>query len=336
MMTAITDQFKKLSLDTVCQKLCENKNTLIVFHIRPDADAVGSAFALKELLRVMGIPSYCACSDEIPERLRFLSDGMQGSVLLEDGLALDCERVISVDSASPSQLGAMFQRLHKNIDIMIDHHASGSPYADNYVDSSASATGEIVYQIAQRLCEMGELDGIPPRVLNCVYAAISSDTGGFRYANATPKSLRIAAELVEAGVDTAEINRQIFDAKPLKQIKAEGEAIKRLRFFADGEIASTSLPYSVKKELELSDEHLGTLIDVPRSVYGVQIAFAVKQESEAGEFRVSMRSATDFDVAAVCAAFGGGGHKRAAGCSVVANSVEEAEEKILAEIYKRM
>ena len=101
----MTTQFKQLTLDQLCQKLCENKKTLIIYHVRSDADAVGSAFALKELFRVMDIPSYCICSDEIPERLQFLADGVQGSVLLEEGLRVDYERVISVDSASPSHLG---------------------------------------------------------------------------------------------------------------------------------------------------------------------------------------------------------------------------------------
>lgn len=332
----MTVMFDKLSFDGLCQRLCENKKTLIVYHVRSDADAVGSAFALKELLRVMGIPAYCACSDEIPERLQFLADGSQGSVILEEGLKLDYERVISVDSASPSQLGELFYRLHRDIDMMIDHHANGTPYAPNYIDPNAAATGEIIYAIAKRLCEMGEIDGIPDRVINCVYAAISSDTGGFRYSNATPNTYRIAADLIEAGVDSAEINRLIFDCKSLKQVKAEGEAIRSLRLYGDGEIASVCLPYSVKEALELEDEHLGTLIDIPRSVYGVQIAFAIKQESLDGSFRVSMRSSTDFDVSAVCADFGGGGHKRAAGCTVYADSIEKVQEKILDAIYKRL
>ena len=330
----MTQQFKSLTLDALCQRLCENKKTLIIYHIRSDADAVGSAFALRELLRVMGIPSYCLCSDEIPERLQFLTDGVQGSVLLEEGLKPDYERVISVDSASPTQLGALFDRLRKDVDIMIDHHASGTKYADNYIDAEACATGEIIYELAKKLCEMGEIEAIPMRVINCVYAAMSSDTGGFRYANTTPKSLRIAAELIEAGVDCAEMNRQLFDSKSLQQVMAEGEAIKRLRIHEGGRIASTLLPYSIKAELGLADEHLGTLIDIPRSVWGVEIAFAIKQESPEGVFRVSMRSATDFDVAAICAVFGGGGHKRAAGCTVMASSIEEAESKILAELKK--
>ncbi len=329
-------QFKKLSLDELCRELGKVKKTLIIYHIRSDADAVGSAFALKELLTLMGVPAYCACSDEIPERLQFLSDGRQWSVLLEDGLEIDYERVISVDSASPSQLGEIFTRLHKDIDIMIDHHANGTVYADNYIDSDAAATGEIIYSIANWLCERGDIEEVPPRVLNGIYAAISSDTGGFRYSNTTPKTLQIASELIEAGVDGAEINRLLFDSKPLKQVIAEGEAIKRLRLHGDGNIANVFLPYSVKEEYELSDEHLGTLVDIPRSIYGVEIAFAIKQETPKGEFRVSMRSATDFDVAAICTMFGGGGHKRAAGCTVYADSIEEAEKMLLNEIYKKL
>ena len=332
----MTEQFKALSFDELCQRLCENKRTLIIYHIRSDADAVGSAFALKEILRLMGIPAYCACSDEIPERLQFLADGTQGSVLLDKDLPIDYQRVISVDSASPSQLGALFTRLHRDVDIMIDHHAKGSVYAHNYIDSGAAATGEIIYAVAKRLCQMGEIEEIPPRVINCVYAAVSSDTGGFRYANATPRTLRLGAELIEAGVDSAQINRLLFDSKSLKQIQAEGEAIRRLRLHADGRIASTLLPYSVKAAMGFEDEHLGTLIDIPRSVFGVDVAFAIRQESEDGIFRVSMRSAVEFDVARICALFGGGGHKRAAGCTVEAESILDAEAKILEEIYKKM
>ncbi len=332
----MTTHFKTLSFDGLCQRLCENKKTLIIYHIRSDADAVGSAFALRELMRIMGIPAYCACSDEIPERLQFLTDGVQGSVLLHEDIQIDYERVVSVDSASPAQLGELFGRLRRDVDIMIDHHANGSIYADNYVDPEASATGEIIYAVAKRLCEMGEIEAIPSRVINCVYAAISSDTGGFRYSNATPRTMRTAAELIEAGVDSAEINRLLFDSKSLKQIQAEGEAIRRLRMHADGRIASTLLPYSVKSAMGFEDEHLGTLIDIPRSVFGVDIAFAIRQESEEGSFRVSMRSAIDFDVARICAVFGGGGHKRAAGCTVEADSILDAEAKILEEIYKRL
>lgn len=328
------ERFKALSLDELCLSLCENKKTLIIFHVRSDADAVGSAFALRELFRIMGIQSYCACSDELPERLEFLTDGVQGSVLLEEGMRLDYERIISVDSAAPAQLGELFNRLHRDIDIMIDHHASGTLYADNYIDANASSTGEIIYLVAKRLLEMGEIDAIPPRVISCVYAAISSDTGGFRYSNATPDTYRLAAELIELGADHAEISRLLFDCKSMIQLRVEGEAARRIKTCADGRVAWISIPYTLREELSAGDEHLGTLIDIARSLDGVEVALSIRENADRATYRVSMRSVTDFDVSYVCARFGGGGHKRASGCTVTASSIQDAEQKVIAEIAR--
>lgn len=330
------DNFKKLSMDELCGKLCERRKTLIIYHVRSDADAVGSAFALRELFRMMDIPAICACADEVPERLRFLLDGVQGSVLLEEGMELDHDRVISVDSASPAQLGELYNRLHKYINIMIDHHAMGTVYADNYIDPSASATGEIIYEIAKTLVRMGKISEIPERALNCIYAAICSDTGCFRYSNATPRTFRCVAELIASGVEQVKINRLLYESKSHKQIKAEGEAARRLTLHAGGRVASVTFPYSSKFSLSLKDEHLETIIDIPRSVAGVEVAFAVRQPEDTPHFRVSMRSNSDFDVSEVCAAFGGGGHKKAAGCNLDAANVHEAEEIILEAVLKNL
>ena len=325
-------KFFKLDMDALCDRVVKNKRTLIVYHVRSDADAVGSAFALREILTSMGIPAMCACADEVPERLRFLTDSAQGSVLIEEGMVLDHERVISVDSASPEQLGSLFDKLHYDMDVMIDHHEKGLPYADSYIDPTASATGEIIYTLAKRLVERGELAQIPKRALMCIYAAICSDTGCFRFANVTPTTFRIAAELIEAGVEADAICRALYESKSAKQVKAEGEAARRLLLHDGGRIASVTFPYSSKFSLSLSDEHLETIIDIPRSVQGVEVAFAVKQPDQSNTFRVSMRSTGDFDVAAICAKFGGGGHKRAAGCTVEARGIDDAEKMIVAAI----
>ena len=321
--------YESLNMESLCDRICENKKTLIVFHARPDADAIGSAFALRELLNSMGIPAVCACADEIPERLRFLTDGVQGSVLLDDDMALDHERVITVDSAAPEQLGTLFARLHRDIELMIDHHEVGMPYADYYIDSGAAATGEILYRLARMLEERGRIAQIPHRALRAIYAAISSDTGGFRYANVTPDTFRIAAELLEAGVEGDEIARLLYDSKSLKQVRAEGEAARRLSVHEKGRIASVTFPYSSKYSLGLSDEHLETIIDIPRSISGVEVAIAVKQPTQENVFRASLRSVGDVDVSAVCAKFGGGGHKRAAGCPLKADGIDDAEKMLL-------
>ncbi|MBE6530664.1 MAG: bifunctional oligoribonuclease/PAP phosphatase NrnA [Ruminococcaceae bacterium] len=328
--------FKKLSFDELCEKLCENKKTLIVYHARPDADAIGSAFALKDLLGCMGIFAICACDDEVPERLSFMSEDVQGGTVLDDDMLLGHERAISVDSASPSQLGRIFERLRKDIDIMIDHHGSGTVYADNYIRPEASATAEIIMDIAKWLLEKGKIAFIPPRVYSCIYTAISSDTGCFKYSNVTPQTHIYASELVAAGVDAADINHRLFESKTLKQLKAEGEAARRLAVYEKGRIAAVTFPYSSKFSLALSNENLESIIDIPRSLAGVEVAFAVRQPEDKPFFRVSMRSNCDFDVSAVCVRFGGGGHVRAAGCSLEAPNVDEAEKRILAAVLEMM
>lgn len=332
----MTTDFKALDLDALCERLCENKRTLIVYHTHSDADAVGSAFALREMLKLMDIPAVCACSDEVPDRLRFISDDAQGSVLVEEGMDLGHERVISVDTASPAQLGEMFYILHKDVDIMIDHHARGTIYADHYIDASASATGEIMYAIATRLASEGRIYAITPRLLTCIYAAISSDTGGFRYSNTTPRTHRIAAELIEAGVDAADINHRLFESKSPAQMRAEGAAIESLETFFDGRVACSSITYSEKQRFGVDESDLDTMIDIPRSVMGAEVAFVVRQPGEEPSFRVSMRSACDFDVSAICARFGGGGHVRAAGCTVEAENIQEAIQKIINAISEKI
>ena len=326
--------FKAFTFEELCEKLCENKRTLIVYHSRPDADAIGSAFALRELLTLMGIQSICACTDEVPTRLLFMTEDVQGGVVLDDSLLLGHERVISVDSASPPQLGSLFEKLHKDIDIMIDHHAEGKVYADNYIRPDASATAEIIYDVANYLLDNGKIPFIPQRAYSCIYTAISSDTGCFKYSNVTPRTHIIASELVAAGVDTADINHRLFSSKTLKQIKAEGEAAKRLTVYENGSVASVTFPYSSKFSLGLDDENLETIIEIPRSLEGVEVAFAVRQPQDKGFFRVSMRSNGEFDVSKVCAVFGGGGHAKAAGCSIECGTIYDAESMILAAVRK--
>ncbi len=323
------NQFKALTLDEVCDFLVEKKKTLIIFHVRPDADAIGSAFALRELLVGLGIPAVCACSDEVPDRLRFLMEPAQGSVVPEEGMEMDHERVIAVDSASPQQLGEIFTRLRRDVHLMIDHHGMGTQYADGYIDSEASATGEIIYTLACRLIERGQLAAIPHRAMTAIYAAICSDTGSFRFANTTPKTLRIAAALLEAGVEGDEVCRNLYESKSQKQIRAEGEAARRLVVHDGGLFASTTLPYSSIYSLGLSAEHMETAIDIPRSLAGVEVAFAIRQPEQTGVFRVSMRSNGALDVSRICAKFGGGGHKRASGCTIEAAHIDDAEDMIL-------
>ncbi len=317
-------QFHTCSFEDILTELKRPLRTLILFHHNPDADAVGSAYALKCILRALGSDAYCVCADELPARLRFLMTGEQESVLPTSvPEAFSAQRIISVDSASPTQLGSLFSLYGENIDLMIDHHETGALYADHYIRPDAAATGEILFDLVKGLEAQGLIK--PTDALRtALYAAISADTGGFRFSNTTAQTHLRAAELLASGIDCAEINHRLFDTNTPEQLRARAAGISNLHLFADGTIAVILFPYALKKSLDLEDEHLEGLVDVARSVLGVKVALAIRQAGEEGIFRVSARSSCAYDVSDLCAAFGGGGHKKAAGCTVRAESAEEA------------
>ena len=188
--------------------------------------------------------------------------------------------------------------------------------------------------MANYLLGQGKIPYIPQRVYTCIYAALSSDTGCFKYANVTQRTHIIASELVDVGIDTSDINHKLFDSKSLKQIKAEGEAARRLAVYEQGRVASVTFPYASKFSLGLKEEHLETIIEIPRSLAGVEVAFAVRQPEDKNVFRVSMRSNGEFDVAKICAAFGGGGHSKAAGCTIEGGGIYDVEKLILTAVQK--
>lgn len=334
-MSEIVD-LKQLNAEHIAELLCEKDNVLILFHHNPDGDAAGSAFALKAFLGSMGKRVYCACPDEIPERLKFISDGLQNSVIAEN-LPEDFspELILSVDSASPSQLGALYERYQGKIDIMIDHHGKGTPYADNYIVPSASSCGEVVYEIVEMMASMLSVN-IDLRVQSLIYTAISSDTGCFRYSNVAPSTHTVAAKLIEAGVPAADINHKLFGMKSLKQMQVEHAGFERMNMHLGGKLAIITFPYDLKVQYGAENEHLETLVDVARSIRGVEVAAVIKQPEAENKFRVSMRSSCDLDVSEICALYGGGGHMRAAGCTISADSVLSAEMTIVLAVEQRL
>ena len=329
--------FQKMSFSEVCDRLSEKKNTLVLFHVRPDGDAVGSALAMKLILEAAGSRVWCVCANEIPQRLAFLGEGIQTSSLLAAVPAdFNAERIISVDTASSAQLGDLQNYFADKIDFMIDHHAKGEPYADYYVSPSSAATGEIVFDISRELLARGVIKSIPEKTDFCLYAAISSDTGCFKYSNVTPKTHICSAELLNAGIDTAQINRLLFDSKSMEVLAVEKAGFDTIKMFHNGKIAVVFFTYPMKEKLGVLDEHLETRIDVARSVEGVDVAVAIRQPGPEKTFRVSTRSSNAVDVSVVCSYFGGGGHVRAAGCTVVADCIEHVADLIVTEIEKQL
>ena len=322
------------NLDELIELLEVPLDTLIIFHRNPDADAVGSAFALRSVLEQLGSSARCVCQEEISQNLRFLMNGVQESVLAEAVLTdFTPTRVITVDTASVSQMGTLADLFSNRVDLMIDHHEGNEPYGEyNYIRAGAAATGEIIFDLIKKMAGEERIT-IDEGMCIDLYAAISADTGCFRYSNVTPKTHIRAAELVASGIDCAEVNRCLFENKSLERLRAQSAAISNMELFAGGKIAVVTFPYALKAALGLGDDDLGALVDIPRSLSGVEVALCIRQPLPEGKFRVSVRSNGAYDVSALCRKFDGGGHAKAAGCTLTAADMAEAMQRIVSAIH---
>ena len=195
-----------------------------------------------------------------------------------------------------------------------------------------AATGELIYELFA-LCATE----ISTRAAELMYAALTTDTGGFRYSNTTPETHLRAAKLLACGIDAANLNHLLLEVKSKEILSAEAAGYSLMQTYANGRVAIIPFGFEEKTRLGLENEHLSTLVDVARKLAGVQIAVAIRQPEAEGVFRVSMRASIDFDVSAVCATFGGGGHPRAAGATLTAyKTIEQATAAVLAAIEARL
>lgn len=314
--------FPILTVGAFADRLLALSHPVVLTHARPDGDTVGTAAAMCHLLRSLGKDAVYASEEELPERLRFVTEGLERT---ED---LTGREPVAVDVASPEQLGLLAQKTGGagSVVLALDHHALGQPFAPCLLRPDASSAGEVLFEVTQELERRG-LFTMTKEVGAALYTAISSDTGGFRFANTSAHTLRVAARLLESGIDAAYINHRLFFCKSLGQLRAEGYVAEHLRTVDSYPIAFAVVDAQTRLALHLSPEEFESAIDVVRSLEGTQIALLVK-ESDRGEYRASLRS-TGMDVAAVAAHFGGGGHTRAAGCTPKAKSAEEAAQKII-------
>lgn len=307
----------------------------IVTHRRPDGDAIGSAFGLAMAIEAV-FPEkevFVFCADPIPPRLRFLVPGrdfLTGEALLTACLPRP-DLVISVDIASRKLFGDLEDALADEVDIKLDHHKNGDDFAPGaLVNAEASATGELIFRLIPFLGEVRN-EPLMRSAYRALYGAISSDTGGFRYSNVTPQTLRIAADLLQAGVDGAEIAHGLFESKGHDEIRAIRAAYEKMTFHAGGKIALTVITVSDMNRYDIDEDVLGVISSLPREIAGVSLGIVLRQSKKYPDtYKISMRSDESVDVSELCTAFGGGGHMRAAGGELRAASEQEAIRLVLA------
>lgn len=315
-----------ISINGICKLLMKHSRFLIFIHENPDADTIGSCFALMYTLRALGKEAYPVSTDKIPNSLTFMTDGEREYSIAGLPSGFEADYLMSVDVASPSQLGT-YKTMACDIDLALDHHATHDSFAKvQYVDARASACAEIIYRIINRLL----YGDIPTRTASLLYAAIAADTGGFRYANTTPYTYKIAAKLIEYGANHAEICHNLFECKSKAALSAEAYAMSNVTYFCGGKITYVKITIADKAAHGFEDEDTYDVINTIRRVDGVKIAIFAR-EREPGIYKISTRSSCEIDVAKICAIFGGGGHPGAAGCSVKEAELDGAVKRIIDE-----
>ena len=277
----------------------------ILTHRRPDGDTLGSSALLCRGLRSLGKTAHILANPEITEKYAHLHAGLTKPAP-EAGDTLVC-----VDVASPGLFPEAFAACKENISLRIDHHATATSFTQReLVEPQAAACGEIVYAV---LTEMGVTLDIP--MAEALYTAISTDTGCFRYANTTADTFAVAAVCAKVSPNLFEINQALFDTNSLGRLRLQGWLVEHALFLLGGTVAICALPLAVERELGLTEDDLENISGFPRSIEGVKIA-ATLRENPDGLKKLSVRAVPGYDAGAICAKFGGGGHKGAAGANL--------------------
>jgi phosphoesterase RecJ-like protein len=313
-------------LAAVADAIRAHERFLLVTHENPDGDALGSILGAKLGLDRLGkdVVMYLGGDTDPPEEYDFLAlDGLRRELPRDAA-----ERVLlALDCANANRMGAAAELLDSvPLSIDVDHHHDNSRFATiNHVVADASSTGEIVRDLLREL-------GVPldAEIAEPLYVALVTDTGRFQYTNTTPKALRLAAELVEAGVDVQRVFRGIYESVEFAKLKLVARALERAQVYDGGRLIISYLLRTDFRELGVGEEYAEGIIDYLRAVEGAELAATIREPPEPPEAprRVSLRaSSDDVDVSAIARQRGGGGHRQAAGFSS-SESIEEIVEFI--------
>ncbi len=310
-----------INLNQCAEYLEKNDNFLLLCHVSPDGDTVGSATALARGLVSKGKKVMVKCGDPFTNDFTFMFEGLE----LTEQENYDC--VVAVDVADPKLLGEELNEIYgREVDLCIDHHASNVIYAeDTLLEGDSASAAEIVYLL---LKEMNV--EITPVIASCLFTGVSTDTGCFRFSNTTTRTFRIASELVDAGADSYNIIQVFFETKTKTYAILERLALESMRFYYDDRCAIICVTQDMLKRSGSDETETTKLANLPRMVEGVKVGVLVKELKD-GSFKASIRTHGEIDASAIASRLGGGGHAGAAACTVNA-AKSEAISLILKEV----
>lgn len=293
------------------------KDAVIITHQSPDGDCIGAGFGLKDILAELGIRSRVICSDEFSSRFDFLTN-------VGAGEEFEPETVIAVDVADNQLMGKYKDIYGDRVQLCIDHHISNRNYAEKtLLRPKATAVCEIIYDLAKF---MGV--NISRHCAMCLYTGIATDSGCFRYDCTTAEAHEIAAEIKRSyDIDFAEINRNMFEVKTKARMILESKFMELMEEYEDGKIIFAAITLDMMKKIGVSYDEFEGLAPMTVQLEGTEVGILVK-EREHGLFKCSFRSANNINVSDICRSIGGGGHAKAAGCSVE-GTLDEVRNKLL-------
>lgn len=290
--------------------LKSHDNILIITHLRPDGDTLGSAAALCSALRRSGKQAAMFNNPEITEKYRkYVAE------YICDGFEYDC--TVAVDVAEKHMICNGFDG---DIDLCIDHHPTNSGYAANLLLHAEKAScGESVLEVIKQLC-----GNVSENEASLLYMAVSTDCGCFRYANVTSETFAAASELAAYGAAVQKLNFDLFRQVSRARITLEGMICAGLKFYHNGAVVIATVTQKMMDDAGATENDCDDIAGIPGKVEGCIVSMVIR-ELEKGKCKVSVRSQPRFDSSALCARFGGGGHKMASGCTVFAEPDEVRE-----------
>lgn len=319
---------RKKGARAVAEALLAARRITMTTHVNADGDGVGSEIAMVHLLKALGKDVRIANPTPIPPRYQFLVEPVRAHERTADAVAAlrDADLFLVLDIADLGRLGSLADTIRSRAVVTpcVDHHLSAGSLPDGprLVDPAAAATAELIYDLAATVGWPLNTDAA-----RALYVGLLTDTGGFRYANASPRALRVAASLLEHGLDPENIYEQVYATAPVGRMRLTAEVLDTLVHEPDVGLSWLTVPAGAIERHQVGSDDLDGLIEFARSVQGTRLALLFRTLAN-GKIKVSFRSVGDVDVSVFAAQYGGGGHAKASGASI-AGSLDQVQQQVL-------
>jgi len=328
-MPLTVPEHRRAAVAAVLDALQSVESVVLTTHVNADGDGCGSAIALAAWLRRRGTGAWLICPTPYPDPYRFFVTDESWIVDARwdraDEICETADLAIVLDTGEVSRIGRVKPMIDALPKVVVDHHPAGDRPIEgvSFRDSGASATGELVHDL------ITTTDGPwSPVIVDGLYVAILTDTGSFRFSNASPRAHRVVADLIERGADVEQMYRKIYGTFPLRRFRLLERALGTLAVSEDGRVAWMTIPRDVYDDLGALPDDLEGVVDYPREVEGVEVGLLFR-ETDAGATKVSFRSSGKVDVNRIARRFGGGGHVKASG-ALVERPVPEVRAEVVA------